>query len=82
MLTKYNIENGKEARINIEMDFSSILRTHIDGRTRYIAKGEQPNHINKIVLKQHIRLFNIFRQNTLQIFTARLQSLAVLRVPL
>ena len=61
MLTKYNIENGKEARINIEMDFSSILRTHIDGRTRYIANGEQPNYINEIDLKSaSFRLFHAY----------------------
>ena len=32
--------------INIEMDFSSILRTHIG--TRYIARGGQQNFFNEI----------------------------------
>ena len=38
------LKMGKEARINIEMDFSSILRTHIG--TRYIAKGGNKQNIS------------------------------------
>ena len=38
------LKMGKEARINIEMDFSSILRTHIG--TRYIAKGRNNQNIS------------------------------------